>query len=112
MATEATAPHPVAVAAVPCFRVYADVGARLWAAASRESATGAQHPCRRWVEAYGDPASQAGADGACDAADACADPDDAEALAGSRTDVAKYVGILLASVHEWCHDTGQRQARP
>lgn len=70
VATAATAPYPVGVAAVlPCFWVYADVGARLSAAAS---SVGAQHPYRRWVQAYGDPAFQAGATGACDVADACA----------------------------------------
>lgn len=69
VATAATAPYPVGVAAVlPCFWVYADVGARLSAAAS---SVGVQHPYQRWVQAYGDPAFQASASDACDVADAC-----------------------------------------
>ncbi|MGY1886337.1 TenA family protein [Blastococcus sp. SYSU DS0753] len=49
VATAATAPYPVAAAAVlPCYWVYADVGARL-APAARAAA---DHPYRRWVATY------------------------------------------------------------
>lgn len=69
VATAATEPYPVAVAAVlPCFWVYADVGARL----SATSAGADAHPYKRWVQAYGDPAFQTSAQDACDVADTCA----------------------------------------
>ncbi|WP_236829766.1 TenA family protein [Blastococcus sp. KM273128] len=49
VATAATAPYPVAAAAVlPCYWVYADVGARL-APLARAAA---EHPYRRWVATY------------------------------------------------------------
>ncbi len=53
VATAATASYPVAVAAVlPCFWVYADVGARL----AGHAETVPDHPYARWVRAYADPA--------------------------------------------------------
>ncbi|WP_236826543.1 MULTISPECIES: TenA family protein [unclassified Blastococcus] len=49
VATAATAPYPVAAAAVlPCYWVYADVGARL-APVARAAP---DHPYRRWVATY------------------------------------------------------------
>lgn len=52
-ATVAFEPYAVGVAAVlPCYWIYADVGERLAATASRL----ADHPYAAWVAAYGDPA--------------------------------------------------------
>ncbi len=94
VATAATAPYPVGVAAVlPCFWVYADVGARLSAAASATSGGGDAHPYRRWVDAYGDPAFQAGAQGACDVADACA-------AAHAQEDAAMLAAFTTATRYE------------
>ncbi|MCI2238643.1 TenA family protein [Paenibacillus sp. TRM 82003] len=53
VATAATAPYPVAAAAVlPCFWVYADVARRLARSAAAVLDAGAQHPYARWVAAY------------------------------------------------------------
>lgn len=94
VATAATAPYPVAVAAVlPCFWVYADVGARLSAAASATSGGGDAHPYRQWVDAYGDPAFQAGARGACEVADACA-------AADAQQDAAMLAAFTTATRYE------------
>jgi thiaminase (transcriptional activator TenA) len=52
IATAATAPYPVAAAAVlPCFWIYAAVGARL-AATANQVLTDPDHPYARWVAAY------------------------------------------------------------
>lgn len=49
VATAATAPYAVAAAAVlPCYWVYADVGARL----APQARAAPEHPYRRWVAAY------------------------------------------------------------
>ena len=49
VAAAATAPYAVAVAAVlPCYWVYADVGARL----APQARAAADHPYRRWVATY------------------------------------------------------------
>lgn len=54
-AAAAYEPYGVGVAAVlPCYWVYADVGARL----AREAARVAEHPYRAWIAAYDDPAFQ------------------------------------------------------
>ncbi|WP_432483746.1 TenA family protein [Kineococcus esterisolvens] len=53
VATAATAPYPVAAAAVlPCFWVYADVARRLARSATAVLDAGADHPYARWVAAY------------------------------------------------------------
>ena len=59
---------------------------------------GSVHPYRRWVEAYGDPAFQAGADGACEAADACADPADGEALTAFVT-ATRWEALFWRAAH-------------
>ena len=67
--TSAEAPLPLALAAVlPCFAVYAEVGARL---AAESTARGAAHPYRQWIDEYAAPAFAADAQAAsavCDAA--------------------------------------------
>ncbi|WP_432506804.1 TenA family protein [Kineococcus arenarius] len=53
VATAATAPYPVAAAAVlPCFWVYADVARRLAGSAAAVLGAGAEHPYARWIAAY------------------------------------------------------------
>ncbi|WP_432492687.1 TenA family transcriptional regulator [Kineococcus gypseus] len=53
VATAATAPYAVAVAAVlPCFWVYADVARRLAGSAAAVLDAGAEHPYARWIAAY------------------------------------------------------------
>lgn len=63
------APLPVALAAVlPCFAVYAEVGARL---AAESAPLGAAHPYRDWIDEYAGPSFAADAQaaaGVCDAA--------------------------------------------
>lgn len=69
LALAATAPYPVAVAAVlPCYWVYAEVGARLLERAGE--LTG--HPYGTWVETYGDPSFQETAAQAIAEAERCA----------------------------------------
>ncbi|MBB3086202.1 TenA family protein [Geodermatophilus sabuli] len=69
VATAATAPYAVGAAAVlPCYWVYAEVGARL----ARTAALVPGHPYRRWVAAYDTPEFQAAARGARALVDAAA----------------------------------------
>lgn len=56
-ATAATAPYPVAAAAVlPCFWIYAEVGRRLATSAHEVLAADPSHPYAQWVTTYDDPA--------------------------------------------------------
>lgn len=56
IATAATEPYPVAAAAVlPCFWIYADVGARLAASASAVLLENPDHPYAQWVTTYDSP---------------------------------------------------------
>lgn len=67
VAGAATAPYAVAAAAVlPCFTVYAEVGAAL---AGRATSV-PDHPYARWVAAYADPTFQAAAGAASAVVDA------------------------------------------
>lgn len=82
------APLPVALAAVlPCFAVYAEVGARL---AADSAALGAAHPYRGWIDEYAGPAFALDAQAAaavCDAA-ARSDPELRESMSAAyRTGV-------------------------
>ncbi|MGH3502364.1 MAG: TenA family protein [Nocardioidaceae bacterium] len=53
IATAATAPYPVAASALlPCFWLYADVGARLARETARTPVQGPAHPYTRWVAMY------------------------------------------------------------
>ncbi|MGI4895154.1 MAG: TenA family protein [Janthinobacterium lividum] len=53
LATAATAPYPVAAAAVlPCFWVYADVASRLARSAADVLRAGVDHPYARWIATY------------------------------------------------------------
>jgi len=57
VATAATAPHAVGLAAVlPCFWVYADVAVRLARTAADLVRDGGEHPFARWVATYDDEA--------------------------------------------------------
>jgi thiaminase/transcriptional activator TenA len=59
IATAATAPYPVAAAAVlPCYWIYADVSARLAEQAEQVLAADPSHPFARWVAAYDGPEFQ------------------------------------------------------
>jgi len=64
---------------LPCFRIYAEVGARLAASMSAgsmsagSSSSGQGHPYREWASVYGDPAFAANTDQAEQLADAAAD---------------------------------------
>ena len=56
IATAATEPYPVAAAAVlPCFWIYADVGAKLAASAGEVLAKDPNHPYAQWVTTYDSP---------------------------------------------------------
>ena len=73
VATAATAPHAVGVAAVlPCFWVYADVARRLARSAAAVVDGGGEHPYARWVAAYDDEGFQASVAAARELADAAA----------------------------------------
>lgn len=97
VATAATEPYPVAVAAVlPCFWVYADVGARLGAAATADSAV--PHPFRAWIAAYGDPEFARGARDACEVTDACA-PETGTALEAAM--LAAFVTATRFELEFW-----------
>ncbi|WP_209313803.1 TenA family protein [Blastococcus sp. TF02A-35] len=89
VATAATAPYAVGAAAVlPCFWVYADVGARL----ARQAATAPGHPYRRWVDAYAEPGFQEAtrrARALTDAAAATA-PQDEPAMQQAFTTAVRY----------------------
>lgn len=101
VATAATAPYPVAVAAVlPCYWVYADVGARL-AAAAREPRE-REHPYARWVAAYdaeGFQAATARARALADAA-AHAQPGDVAAMHDAFATAVRYEHAFWRAAHE------------
>ncbi|WP_369052063.1 TenA family protein [Kineococcus terrestris] len=96
VATAATEPYPVAAAAVlPCFWVYADVAARL-AAAARASSAGSdrEHPYARWVATYDAPGFQESAATARDHVDAAARG------AGAATLAAMHEAFATATRYE------------
>lgn len=73
IAAAATEPYPVAAAAVlPCFWIYADVGARLAHSAGAVLAGDPDHPYARWVTTYDAPEFQQGAQHAREAVDRAA----------------------------------------
>ncbi len=60
IATAATAPYPVAAAAVlPCFWIYGDVAARLAKSAATLLSANPEHPYATWVATYDDDGFQA-----------------------------------------------------
>lgn len=86
------APIGVAMAGLlPCFRVYAEVGARL----TLTIASTADHPYREWVVLYGDPAFATDARRAEDLADAAAD------LAGPAERATMHDAYAQATRFEW-----------
>ncbi|GAA3586746.1 hypothetical protein GCM10022198_07800 [Klugiella xanthotipulae] len=71
IATAATAPYPVATAAVlPCFWLYADVSSRLARDATDVLARDPEHPFARWVASYNDDEFQSSVRTACTVVDA------------------------------------------
>ncbi|WP_432546758.1 TenA family protein [Kineococcus sp. SYSU DK004] len=104
VATAATAPYPVAAAAVlPCFWVYADVAARLAAAARASSAASSaagedgarpEHPYARWIATYDAPGFQESAATARDHVDAAAEG------AGAATLAAMHEAFATATRYE------------
>lgn len=91
VAQAATAPYPVAAAAVlPCFTVYAEVGLALAGAAAGR----ADHPYARWTAAYADEAFQGAAERAAGAV--------AEAVAAEpRHEDAAVAAAVRATRFEW-----------
>ncbi len=101
VATAATAPHPVAVAAVlPCYWVYADVARRLAAAAGgpRDS----EHPYARWIAAYDAEAFQQSTDRARGLTDAAAEahPGDVAAMHDAFETAVRYEHAFWRAAHE------------
>ncbi|MGY1630687.1 TenA family protein [Geodermatophilus sp. SYSU D01186] len=90
VAAAATAPYAVgAAAALPCYWVYADVGARL----ARTAALVPGHPYLRWVAAYDSPAFQ-------DAAREARALVDAAALASPGAEPAMLRAFTVATRYE------------
>jgi len=110
VATAATAPHAVGVAAVlPCFWVYADVAGRLARTAAAVVRGGGEHPFARWVAAYDDEGFLASVATARDLADAAAADQPAatvEAMHGAFATATRYELMFwdTAFAHEdWSH---------
>ncbi len=108
LATAATAPYPVGVAAVlPCYWVYADVGARLADAAAAVP----RHPYRRWLEVYDSPAFQESAARARALADTAARdaPEQEPAMLHAFAVATRYELEFWRSAHDretWSHPLG------
>ncbi|ABS02343.1 TenA family transcriptional regulator [Kineococcus radiotolerans] len=98
VAAAATAPYPVAAAAVlPCYWIYADAGRRLAAHAELV----AEHPYARWVAAYDAPefhASVATARRLVDEA-AEANPGDVEAMHDAFALATRYEWLFWETAH-------------
>ncbi|SFF62873.1 TenA family protein [Blastococcus tunisiensis] len=105
VATAATAPYGVATAAVlPCFWVYADVGARL----ARAARAAPEHPFRRWVAAYDAPEFQESARRARELTDAAAEaaPADEPAMQRAFALATRYELEFWRAAHAreaWSH---------
>lgn len=100
LATAAYEPYPVAAAAVvPCYWVYADVGAALAARASLVS----DHPYATWIAAYADPAFQEASRTAVTLLDeAAADADNAtrDAMVTAFVDATWYEEQFWAAAYD------------
>lgn len=102
LATAARGTYAELVAAVlPCYWLYADVGARILARAGDLGA----HPYRDWVAMYGDPAF------ADAAARACGFADDAAREAGPRTRARMLEAFVRSCQHEVAFFDQVRAAR-
>ena len=94
IATAATEPYPVAVAAVlPCFWIYAEVGRELAVSAKDVLAADPDHPYAKWVTTYDSPEFQeevAQARVLADAAGAAATDSEREAMITAFTVATRY----------------------
>ena len=101
VATAATAPYPVAVAAVlPCSWVYADVARRLAAAAGGPREL--EHPYARWIAAYDAEGFQRATDRARELTDAAArdHPGDVAAMLEAFETAVRYEHAFWRAAHE------------
>ncbi|MDN5894119.1 MAG: TenA family protein [Nocardioides sp.] len=90
IATAATAPYPVAAAAIlPCFWIYADVGARLAREAADVLSIDPEHPYAQWVATYEDEEFQSSVRTARELIDVAA----AGATEGERAEMSHAFGI-------------------
>ncbi|MBM9467226.1 thiaminase II/PqqC family protein [Nakamurella leprariae] len=94
IATAATAPYPVAAAAVlPCYWIYADVSSRLATDAAAVLTTDPDHPYARWVATYDGAefqASVATARALVDAAAAAATPEQRDRMTEAFLLASRY----------------------
>ena len=94
IATAATEPYPVAVAAVlPCFWIYAEVGRELAVSAKDVLAADPDHPYAKWVTTYDSPEFQeevAQARVLADAAGAAATDAERDAMVTAFTVATRY----------------------
>ncbi|WP_432562343.1 TenA family protein [Kineococcus sp. SYSU DK003] len=96
VAAAATAPYPVAAAAVlPCFWIYADAGRRLAARADLVAAEGPGHPYARWVATYDAPGFHASV------ATARRLVDEAAAEHTEAVQEAMHEAFAVATRYEW-----------
>jgi hydroxymethylpyrimidine kinase/phosphomethylpyrimidine kinase/thiamine-phosphate diphosphorylase len=95
LAHAAGSDYAVLVAALlPCFTIYADVGARLRAAGSAAEAAGSAHPYAAWLATYADPAFAAATRRAVELVD------EAAVLAGPSRHAAMLEASRVSAAYE------------